>query len=246
LILAGDCAGFIALSGISCPRWRHSSLGAVAMPGALLESALPNALPRSASADERRKRMSFALSTPPAALAAGADLGTGDDAGIRRVLLVCRSLGVGIASAGEDAPARVVADPLLLGYVFGAIAGACGWPGRSACELDAAVDMEKAGLLKLALEEALAGPEHVLDALLGTWHWTAEPSFVLGQELGRADAGDASHASLRRLSLWLNGASRPTPRSAPVEELRTSAGRSALRRRGARGFAALRSRPCRC
>ena len=189
--------------------------------------------------------MSFALSTPPAPLAGDAADDDDADASIRRVLLVCRSLAVGIASAGGDAPARVVAEPLLLGYVFGAIAGACGWPGKSACELDAAVDMDKAGLLKLALEEALAGPEHVLDALLGTWHWTADPAFVLGRELGRSDAVDPSHRSLGRLGLWLNGASRPTPRVAPVEELSPSASRSALRRRGARGFAALRSRPCR-
>lgn len=184
--------------------------------------------------------MSIALSRPPVAAAADAD-----DASIRRALAVCRSLRAGIASAGDDAPSRVVADPLLLGYVFGAIAGASGWPGRSACELDAAVDMDKAGLLKLALEEALAGPEHVLDALLGTWRMAEDPSFLLGQELGRADAGESARGSLRRLLLWLNGASRPTPRAAPGDDLRPSASRSALRRRGARGFAALRSRPCR-
>jgi hypothetical protein len=168
-----------------------------------------------------------------------------DAATIKRLLSVCRALRAGLGSAGADAPARVVAEPLLLGYVFGAIAGTCGWPGRSACELDAAVDMDKAGLLKLALEEALAGPERVLDALLGTWRWVAEPDFGLGQELGRADASDPSRASLGRLSLWLNGASRPTPRGAPADALRPSAGRSAPRRRGARGFGGPRSRPCR-
>jgi hypothetical protein len=184
--------------------------------------------------------MSLELSKPPVPIPADDDA-----ANIRRVLSVCRSLRAGLVSAGEDAPARIVAEPLLLGYVFGAIAGACGWPGRSACEIDAAVDMDKAGILKLALEEALAGPEHVLDALLGTWRWAAHPDFVLGQELGRADAGDPSRASLARLSLWLDGAGRPTPRAKPVDGLRPSADRSALRRRGARGFAALRSRPCR-
>jgi hypothetical protein len=184
--------------------------------------------------------MSLALSTPPAA-AAVAD----DEASLQRVLSLCRSLRAGIASAGADAPSRIVAEPLLLGYVFGAIAGASGWPGRSACELDAAVDMAKAGLLKLALEEALAGPDHVLDALLATWRWAADPAFALGQDLGRADSSDPSRAAPSRLSLWLNGASRPTPRAVPAEDLRPSADRSALRRRGVRGFAALRSRPCR-
>ena len=184
--------------------------------------------------------MSLALSRLPVAPAA-----TDDEASIRRALAVCRALRAGVESAGDDAPARVVADPLLLGYVFGAIAGASGWPGRNACELDAAVDMDKAALLKLALEEALAGPEHVLDALLGTWHWVADASFILGQELGRADAGESARGSLRRLSLWLDGASRPTARAAPGDDLTPSASRSALRRRGARGFAALRSRPCR-
>jgi len=184
--------------------------------------------------------MSLALSRPPAAAAAVVD----DEASIRHALAVCRSLRAGIASAGDDAACRVVADPLLLGYVFGAIAGASGWPGQNACELDAAVDMDKAGLLKLALEEALAGPEHVLDALLGTWRWAEDPSFRLGQELGRADASESARGSLRRLPLWLNGASRPTSRAAPADESRPAASRSALRRRGARGYAALRSRPC--
>jgi len=184
--------------------------------------------------------MSVALSRSP--VAAFPD---DDEASLRHVVAVCRSLRAGIASAGDDAAARVVADPLLLGYVYGAIAGASGWPGRSACELDAAVDMDKAGLLKLALEEALAGAEHVLDALLGTWRWTADPSFVLGQELGRADASESARGALARLSSWLDGASRPTPRPAPARDLSPSASRSALRRRGARGFAALRSRPCR-
>ena len=184
--------------------------------------------------------MSVALSRSP--VAAFPD---DDEASLRHVVAVCRSLRAGIASAGDDAAARVVADPLLLGYVYGAIAGASGWPGRSACELDAAVDMDKAGLLKLALEEALAGADHVLDALLGTWRWTADASFVLGQELGRADAGESARGALGRLAAWLDGASRPTPRDAPAADLRPSASRSALRRRGARGFAALRSRPCR-
>jgi len=183
--------------------------------------------------------MSFPLPKPAAPRPAA------DEASLRHVLAVCRSLRAGVASAGDDAAARVVADPLLLGYVFGAIAGASGWPGRSACELDAAVDMDKAGLLKLALEEALAGDEHVLDALLGTWRWTADPSFVLGQEFGRADASESARGALARLSRWLDGASRPTPRAAPNEDVRPSIDRSALRRRGARGFAALRSRPCR-
>jgi len=168
-----------------------------------------------------------------------------EEARVKRLLAVCRSLRAMLATAGRDAPARAVHDPMLLGYVFGAIAGACEWRGTSACDLHDDADLKKAGLMKLAFEEALAGPGLVVEALLRTWHWNAEPSFTLGREHGRTDAGAAAPGSLARLSAWLaNPACRPAPPLAAA--VRPSAGRSAPRRRAARGFGAPRSRPCRC
>jgi hypothetical protein len=171
-----------------------------------------------------------------------------DEARVKRLLAVCRSLRAVLASAEPAAPVRVVDDPLLLGYVFGAVAVACEWHGSSACDLREDADLNKAALLKLAFEEVLAGPELVLDALLRTWRWEGEPSFALGRELGRADAAAPVPPSLQRLATWLarpDCRPPPPPRSGD-DGVRPSASRSAPRRRAARGFGAPRSRPCRC
>jgi hypothetical protein len=134
---------------------------------------------------------------------------------VRHLLRLSMSIRAALARGGAaDAASRVVCDPLLLGYVFGAIAEASEWSGASACALDDPADLKKMGLLRLALDEALGAPKLTLDALLATWRYEADPEFALGRRLGRSDARADAAPAFERLSDWLsNGRARPRSRT---------------------------------